>query len=149
MIPPNDCPSDLALAALESSLMPRKKIKFEDCFKCEVELNDILFQTWRRLKLKIPQTDPFPSVVPSSSSSECHNAYLLCSSPSAVAVQSHPLVQAGLLPEDLVNVLIVPATAQKSVKRKTSGKAEVLTSTEVQKEQGKGRQRRGLKKRIN
>ncbi|KAL4227912.1 hypothetical protein ACF0H5_013351 [Mactra antiquata] len=45
-------------------------------------------------------------------------------------ITSHPLVKAGLIPEDLVNVLVVPQPPTRATKIR--GKARVLTSADVQ-----------------
>lgn len=50
----NDCPPDLALAALECSLSPDKMKLFETCLRYGIPIEgDVLFQTWKSLKTKV------------------------------------------------------------------------------------------------
>lgn len=151
-----ECPPDLALSAVELSLTPRKKRKFEECYNMNIELSDQTYQTWRRLKntvyspvaentdteiytavpfspetLPIPPTNtPMQHVNPSVQHVNTKINYPM---KETSTITNHPLVKAGLIPDDLVNVLVVPQIASKRTKR-DKGKARVLTSIEVQRE---------------
>ena len=46
------------------------------------------------------------------------------------SVMEHPLVKAGLIPGDLANILVVPASIRPTKKRKRCDRARVLTSEE-------------------
>jgi hypothetical protein len=48
-----DCPPELAFSAVELSLTPRKKRRFEECFDLNIELNNPLYKTWYHLKNKV------------------------------------------------------------------------------------------------
>ncbi|KAH3863017.1 hypothetical protein DPMN_025993 [Dreissena polymorpha] len=133
-----DCPPELALAAMECTLTPRKKRKFEQCYNCSIDLQDTVFQTWRHPKDQVES-----QAASSSNPVEKHD--ILSVATTAVKTQrkptvptctvvDHPLVKAGLIPEDLVNVLVVPTPTQRSVSKRGIGKARVLTSREVQEE---------------
>ncbi|KAH3874704.1 hypothetical protein DPMN_037957, partial [Dreissena polymorpha] len=131
-----DCLPELALAAMECALTPRKKRKFEQCYNCSIDLQDTVFQTWRHLKGQV-------ETQAASNPEEQHD--VLAVATTAVKTQrkpteptctvvDHPLVRAGLIPEDLVNVLVVPTPTKRSVNKRGIGKARVLTSREVQEE---------------
>jgi len=63
--PINSFPPELALAAVESLLTPRKKRLFEECLGCNVDLErDVLYQRWRSLSLQIKEDKASTSIVP-------------------------------------------------------------------------------------
>jgi len=136
--PVNSCPPELALAAVESSLTPRKKRRFEECLGCNVDLErDMLFQRWRSLRLQIEENKASTSIVPFVASPLSVSGPLTTPQSSATIsnVQSaatHPLVKAGLISPELVDILLVPVTPQTIKKPRKS--AKVLTSEEVIKE---------------
>jgi hypothetical protein len=102
-----ECPPELVLSALELSLTPRKKLKFKECYDMKIDLPDPKFQTYRNLKTKVAEL-----------SDQIYFATLNITSVSPfVSVTDHPLVKAGLIPDDLVNVLVVPPIPTKSTKR--------------------------------
>ena len=135
--PANSCPPELALAAVESSLTPRKKQRFEECLGFNVDLErDMLFQRWRSLRLQIEENKASTSIVPFVASPLSVSGPLTTpqSSSTISNVQSaaaHPLVKAGLISAELVDILLVPVTPQTIKPRKS---AKVLTSEEVIKE---------------
>ncbi|KAH3697058.1 hypothetical protein DPMN_084543 [Dreissena polymorpha] len=123
---------------MECTLTPRKKRKFEQCYNCSIGLQDTVFQTWRHLKGQVESQAI-------SSSNPVEQNDVLSVATTAVKTQrkptvptctvvDHPLERAGLVPEDLVNVLVVPTPTQRSVSKRGIGKARMLTSREVQEE---------------
>ena len=118
------CPPELALAAVECGLTHKKKRKYEHSFNLGTDLpNDSCFQTWRVLKGKVAEIE-------SKSESKCD------ATNEAQNVINHPLVKAGLIPSDLVDVLVVPqaSTGSKAKGKRIKKAARVLTCDEVQKE---------------
>jgi hypothetical protein len=94
----------------------------------KIDLPDPKFQTYRNLNTKAAES------LPDELSDQIYFATPDVTSVSpSVSVTDHPLVKAGLIPDDLVNVLVVPPIPTKSTKRE-AGKARVLTSEEVQRE---------------
>lgn len=84
---------------MEISLTPRKKREFEVCYDMNIELSDKTYHTWRRLKENLSEDPKYEEIlIPIHQESSAFN---------------HPLAKVGLIPEDLVNVLVVPQTASK------------------------------------
>lgn len=134
-----ECPPNLALTAVELSLTPRKKRKFEECFDLGVDLQNSTFQTWRRLKTKVAALDEKQTHIDTfDNSKEVFTAVPIPLSDQPdkdCRVTTHPLVKAGLIPDDLVNVLVAPkSSTTKTGYKKEPGKARVLTSQDVQQE---------------
>ena len=124
---PRECPPDLGLAAIENTLTPRKKRRFHELYEFKIEHNDPTYIAWRNLKNKLPIPDDGPAAPPTTKA--------VAENPiNPEPTTSHPLVRAGLIPDDLADVLVVPSPSTSTKKRKESKKARVLTSTEVQKE---------------
>lgn len=54
------CPPNLALAAVECALAPRKKRKLHECLNFNIDLPEAsVFQTWKILKQKVENTDRY------------------------------------------------------------------------------------------
>lgn len=139
----SECPPELALTAVEHTMTPRKKRKYKECLQYNVDLpEDRLFQTWKSLisqttdveyavhtaqnmpkeqSLSIDSvSSPLTSTPPPSSSEQLSTR---------MVQNTHPLVKAGLISQDLADVLIVPSMAKQE--KKVKKKAKVLTSEEV------------------
>ncbi|VDI05779.1 Hypothetical predicted protein [Mytilus galloprovincialis] len=137
------CPPELALSAIESALTPRKKRKYENAFSSNTMVKgDVVFHTWKNLKISCTMSSSSSdSTLPINVSNESINSM----SSSSLNVQpsycpepsSHPLVKAGLIPDDLVSVLVVPKTKDvsgRTKRRKGDGKARILSTKEIQEE---------------
>ncbi|KAL4217874.1 hypothetical protein ACF0H5_022613 [Mactra antiquata] len=148
-----ECPPELALSAVELSLTPRKKRRFEECYNLNITINNPTYKTWFNLKNKVKdshnvENEPVSTSgdastatselsLPPLSVSNCASTTSLVY-PTPPGITGHPLVKTGLIPEDLVNVLVVPQPPTRATKIR--GKARVLTSADVQAEKEKEKQ---------
>lgn len=127
-----ECPPELALSAVELTLTPRKKRKYKECYNFNIDLPDQTYKAWCHLKNQLPAL-----AADESNADEILTAVKIpideLPKQKSPPVSDHPLVKAGLIPNDLVNVLVVPTTSDKCTKKET-GKARVLTSADVQRE---------------
>jgi hypothetical protein len=137
-----ECPPELALSAVELSLTPKKKRRYNEAFQLGIDMpNDKVFHTWKSLKTETPiektslatsTSVPLPSKMGTVQTSKAPPFKDVTDS-----APIHPLVRAGLISPDLVDILVVPKTStpisKTRINKKTS-KARVLTSTEVQQE---------------
>lgn len=144
----DSCPTELALMAVESSLTPRKKRRFEECLGCDVDLDrDVLFQRWKSLKLQVMDnvTTADGVTTPSAGTLSTPSNGVSTAAPACISNTSngpctaskdmtttHPLVKAGLISPSLVEVLVVPSLTKPEKKKQRA--AKVLTSDEVVKE---------------
>ena len=121
------CPPELALAAVECGITPKKKRKYESSFNLGSDFpNNNCFQTWKVLKSKVAENEIVGAKCEADNKAVDENQNVI----------NHPLVKAGLISSDLVDVLVVlsASTGQKAKAGKRIKKARVLTSDEVQKE---------------
>ena len=100
------CPPALALKAVEASLTPRKKSAYERAFReGAIKAKDPVYTTWAYLK-ETSEMPPKPPI--------------------------HPLVDAGLISQELADVLLPPTHQDKErIIRRKSQKSQVLTSGDL------------------
>lgn len=126
----SSCPPELALAAVECSLTPKKRSKYQQCLELGINNidNDKTYATWKQLKDGVKTNeDMLKEEVPKPISEESN---------SDNKVMEHPLIKAGLIPSDLVDILVVPSQSESKVPKRRGKKkgAQVLTSEEVVRE---------------
>ncbi|CAG2245714.1 unnamed protein product [Mytilus edulis] len=150
------CPPELALSAIESALTPRKKRKYENAFSSNtIVKGDVVFHTWKNLKFSCTMSS---SSSDSTLSINVSNESINLMSSSSLNVQpsycpepsSHPLVKAGLIPDDLVSVSVVPKTKDvsgRTKRRKGDGKARILSTKEIQEELDSKEKRKGRREK--
>ena len=109
------CPPELALQAVQSSLTPRKLAVYEKRYKEGVIRNDDpVYMTWTYLR-KTTNAYATKDVVQLPSFKNERN----------------PLVDAGLIPQGLANILVTPPENTGRVIRRKSAKARVLTCDDL------------------
>ena len=90
---PSECPPELALKAIESLLTPQKKNAYMTKMREAKEgKDDPVYITWRYLKQKVEQKND---------SEPLASSHIGIDSPQ----RENPLVRAGLIPQDLANIL--------------------------------------------
>ena len=109
------CPPELALQAVQSSLTPRKLAVYEKRYKEGVIRNDDpVYMTWTYLR-KTTNADATKDVVQLPS----------------FKIERNPLVDAGLIPQGLANILVTPPENTGRIIRRKSAKARVLTCDDL------------------
>ena len=135
----SECPPTLALAAVEMTLTPRKKRKYHECLNFNVDLpTDNVFQTWKVLKEKVVAVEAIDDEIFHAVKLESYEEKKskIENEPKKQTEVHHPLVKAGLISDNLAEILLVPDFEVKSSCAPNRGKkrARILTSEEVEKE---------------